>query len=72
MTAPSGIFVAGIGMLVAVLASFLYAFGVSAAAKPHLLANIGLAAVALVAGGGIAWWSGKKVAMTAMPQMVAK
>src|ERR1700679_794868 len=71
VTAPSGIFVAGIGMLVAVLASFLYAFGVSAAAKPHLLANIGLAAVALVAGGGIAWWSGKKVAMTAMPQMVA-
>jgi H+-translocating NAD(P) transhydrogenase subunit beta len=71
VTAPSGIFVAGIGMLVAVLASFLYAFDVSAAAKPHLLANIALAAVALLAGGGIAWWSGKTVAMTAMPQMVA-
>ena len=71
VTAPSGIFVAGVGMLVAVLASFLYAFDVSAAARPHLLTNIGLAAVALVVGGGIAWWSGKKVAMTAMPQMVA-
>src|SRR5277367_503745 len=71
VTAPSGIFVAGVGALVAVLASFLYAFDVSAAARPHLLANIGLAAVALLVGGGIAWWSGKKVAMTAMPQMVA-
>ena len=32
VTAPSGIFVAGIGMLVAVLASFLYVFDVGAAA----------------------------------------
>jgi NAD(P) transhydrogenase subunit beta len=71
VTAPSGILVAGIGMLVAVLASFLYAFDVAAAAKPFLLSNVGLGAVALLAGGGIAWWSGKKVAMTAMPQMVA-
>jgi NAD(P) transhydrogenase subunit beta len=71
VTAPSGIMVAGLGMLVAVLASFLYAFDIGAAAKPHLLVNIGLAIVALAIGGGIAWWSGKKVAMTAMPQMVA-
>ena len=71
VTAPSGIFVAGIGMLAAIAASFLYAFDVSAAAKPHLLTNIGLAVIALVVGGGMAWWSGKKVAMTAMPQMVA-
>ena len=71
VTAPSGIFVAGIGMLAAVLASFLYAFNVDAAARPHLLVNVGLAIVALVAGGGTAWWVGKKVAMTAMPQMVA-
>ena len=34
-TAPSGIFVAGIGMAAAVLASFLYVFSVSAAAPPH-------------------------------------
>src|SRR3984957_10952459 len=68
---PSGIFVAGIGMLVAILASFLYAFDVSAAAKPYLMVNVALAIVALVVGGGAAWWSGKKVAMTSMPQMVA-
>ena len=71
VTAPSGIFVAGIGMLVAVLASFLYVFDVGAAAKPHLTVNVGLCVVALVVGGGFAWWGGKKVAMTAMPQMVA-
>jgi NAD(P) transhydrogenase subunit beta len=71
VTAPSGIFVAGIGMLVAILASFLYGFDVSAAARPYLAVNIGLAVIALVAGGGIAWWSGRTVAMTSMPQMVA-
>ena len=71
VTAPSGIKVAGIGMLVAVLASFLSAFDVDAAAKPILLSNLGLAAVALIVGGGISWWGGRKVAMTAMPQMVA-
>ena len=70
-TAPSGILVAGIGMLAAVLASFLYAFSVSAAAEPHLFVNVGLALIALIVGGGVAWWSGKTVAMTAMPQMVA-
>ena len=58
-------------MLVAVLASFLYLFGVSAAARPHLTINIGLAVAALAMGGGVAWWSGRRVAMTSMPQMVA-
>jgi NAD(P) transhydrogenase subunit beta len=71
VTASSGIFVAGIGMLAAVLASFLYGFDVDAAAQPFLLVNIALAAVALIIGGGVAWWAGKTVAMTAMPQMVA-
>jgi H+-translocating NAD(P) transhydrogenase subunit beta len=70
-TAPSGIFVAGLGMVVAILASFLYVFSVSAAARPHLAVNVGLALIALALGGGVAWWSGKKVALTAMPQMVA-
>jgi len=70
-TAPSGILVAGFGMVAAVLASFLYVFSVSAAAQPHLSVNIGLALIALVIGGGLAWLSGKRVAMTAMPQMVA-
>jgi len=71
VTASSGILVAGVGMLVAVLVSFLYVFDVSAAAKPHLTVNLGLAVLALILGGGLAWWGGKKVAMTAMPQMVA-
>jgi H+-translocating NAD(P) transhydrogenase subunit beta len=71
VTAPSGIFVAGLGMLVAILVSFLYVFEVSAAARPYLAVNIGLALIALGVGGGAAWWSGKKVAMTSMPQMVA-
>jgi NAD(P) transhydrogenase subunit beta len=70
-TAASGIFVAGIGMVAAVIASFLYVLSVDSAAQPHLAVNIGLVVVALVLGGGVAWWGGKKVAMTAMPQMVA-
>ncbi len=71
VSAPSGIFVAGIAMAAAVLVSFLDVFGVSGAARPWLGANIALAVAALLCGGGVAWWAGKKVAMTAMPQMVA-
>src|SRR5262245_33056355 len=71
VTARSGIVVAGYGMLVATLASFLYFFGVNEAAKPNLMTNVGLAAVALSLGTIWAWWRGKRVAMTAMPQMVA-
>ena len=70
-TAPSGIRVAGVGMVAAVLVSFLYLFTVDAAARPHMLVNIGLAVTALVIGGGGAWLVGRRVAMTAMPQMVA-
>ena len=43
VTAGSGIYVAGVGMLVAVLASFLYALNVEAPARPFLLVNTGLA-----------------------------
>jgi NAD(P) transhydrogenase subunit beta len=71
VTAPAGIKVAGVGMLAAVVVSFLYAFNLSPAARPHLLMNVALAGIALAVGGGLAWWSGRKVAMTAMPQMVA-
>jgi len=71
VSAPSGIRMAGIGMLVAILANFLQVFTVDAAAKPHLLVNIILAAVALALGASVAWFKGKTVAMTEMPQMVA-
>jgi NAD(P) transhydrogenase subunit beta len=71
VTAPSGIRIAGIGMIAAVLASFLYVFSVEPSAQPHLLVNIALALVALAVGGVGAWFVGRKVAMTAMPQMVA-
>ncbi len=71
VSARAGIHLAGVGMLVAVLASFFGVFGVSPAAKPHLMVNIAIAVAALVIGGGAAWWKGRKVKMTAMPQMVA-
>jgi NAD(P) transhydrogenase subunit beta len=71
VTARSGIVVAGVGMLVATLASFLYFFGVNAAAQAHLGTNVALAATALFIGTAWAWWSGKRVPITAMPQMVA-
>jgi NAD(P) transhydrogenase subunit beta len=71
VSAPAGIRLAGVGMLVAVLASFFDVFGVSPAAKPQLMINIAIAVAALVIGGGAAWWKGRKVKMTAMPQMVA-
>ena len=50
-TAPSGIFVAGLGMIAAIVASFLYVFSVGEAARPHLGVNIALALVALMVGG---------------------
>ncbi|WP_159017169.1 NAD(P)(+) transhydrogenase (Re/Si-specific) subunit beta [Cognatiluteimonas profundi] len=61
VTARSGIHWAGAGMLLATLATFLL---------PGL-GNIALIVVALVIGVGLAWVSGKRVAITDMPQMVA-
>ncbi len=61
VTARSGIRWAGLGMLFATLATFLL---------PGL-GNIALIVVALVIGVGLAWISGKRVAITDMPQMVA-
>jgi NAD(P) transhydrogenase subunit beta len=71
VTARSGIVVAGVGMVVAVIVAFLYIADVNPKAEPYLRTNIILGVVALAIGLGWAWWSGKKVAMTAMPQMVA-
>ena len=61
LTARSGIQWAGAGMLLATAATF---------ALPGLH-NLGLIALALLLGTAIAWISGKRVAMTDMPQMVA-
>ena len=59
--ARGGIVWAGLGMLIATLITFLW---------PQLH-NFGLILAAILIGGIAAWWSGKRVAMTAMPQMVA-
>jgi len=59
--ARGGIVWAGVGMLVATLITFLY---------PGMH-NFGLMLAGILVGGIAAWWSGKRVAMTAMPQMVA-
>ncbi|RUL69718.1 NAD(P)(+) transhydrogenase (Re/Si-specific) subunit beta [Dyella choica] len=60
-TARGGIVWAGFGMLLAVLATLLL---------PDMH-NRGLIIAAVVVGVTAAWWSGRRVAMTAMPQMVA-
>ena len=61
VTARSGITWAGAGMAVATLVTFLYP-GMS---------NYGLIIPTMLVGGGLAWWSGRRVAMTNMPQMIA-
>ncbi|QDH70737.1 NAD(P)(+) transhydrogenase (Re/Si-specific) subunit beta [Marilutibacter alkalisoli] len=61
LTARSGIHWAGWGMLIATAATFLL---------PDLH-NLGLIVTALVLGTVLAWVSGKRVAITDMPQMVA-
>ncbi|WP_022962543.1 NAD(P)(+) transhydrogenase (Re/Si-specific) subunit beta [Halopseudomonas pelagia] len=70
-TARSGIVVAGWGMVLAVVVAFLYGLDVNERAQPHVGLNLGLLMIALGLGVGWAWYSGKKVAMTDMPQMVA-
>ncbi|GHA89623.1 NAD(P)(+) transhydrogenase (Re/Si-specific) subunit beta [Cognatilysobacter bugurensis] len=61
LNARSGIRWAGLGMVIATAATFLL---------PGLH-NIGLILVALAVGGALAWVSGRRVAITDMPQMVA-
>src|SRR5687768_13501514 len=63
VTARSGIVWAGAGMLVATLVTFLYP-GIDPT-------NYWLILAAIAVGGVLAWWSGKRVAMTDMPQMIA-
>ena len=61
VTARSGIVWAGAGMLVATLFTFLF---------PGL-GNYEWLLPAIIAGTAAAWWSGRRVAMTDMPQMIA-
>ncbi len=61
VTARGGVIWAGAGMVVATVVTFLY---------PGM-GNYPLMMVAIFIGGVIAWVSGKKVAMTDMPQMIA-
>ena len=68
VTARRGILWAGAGMLLATLVTF---------ADPRILGseraalNLSLIAAAIIIGGGYAWYSGRKVAMADMPQMIA-
>ena len=61
LTARDGIVWAGVGMLVATLVTFFY---------PGM-ENLVLMTTAIFVGGVAAFWSGKRVAMTDMPQMIA-
>ena len=61
VTARGGIVWAGAGMLVATLITFFW---------PGMH-NFALMTTAIFIGGIAAWWSGKRVAMTDMPQMIA-
>jgi NAD(P) transhydrogenase subunit beta len=64
VTAVSGVRWAGVGMLLATVATLAFVSG-----APQLNMILVLAAIAI--GGIIAWVSGKRVAMTDMPQMIA-
>ena len=70
VTARSGIVWAGGGMLIATLVTFLVP-SLGAELSPHLSTNMVLVVLAIAIGGGIAWVSGQRVAMTDMPQMIA-
>ena len=63
VTAVSGVRWAGVGMVLATLVTLLF-MGASTL-------NLALVIGAIVVGGAIAWVSGKRVAMTDMPQMIA-
>lgn len=71
VTARMGIVFAGWGMVLAVVVAFLYGLDVNPRAESRLVVNFILVILALAIGIGWAWHTGKKVAMTNMPQMVA-
>ena len=63
VTAVSGVRWAGVGMLLATIATLVF-MGAPAT-------NLVLVVIAIASGGALAWVSGKRVAMTDMPQMIA-
>jgi H+-translocating NAD(P) transhydrogenase subunit beta len=71
VTARSGVIWAGWGMLVATLVTFLAPEITDSIGKPHTWVNVWLIVTAILLGGALAWWTGKRVAMTDMPQMIA-
>lgn len=77
VTARRGIAWAGVGMVLATLATFFipriengHENGLLFFSSGKML-NLILVVVAIAMGGGVAWWAGKVVKMTDMPQMVA-
>ena len=68
VTARRGIQWAGAGMVLATLVTFM---SHELTDNPQAMTNYILIIVAIAIGGGYAWVSGKKVAMTDMPQMIA-
>jgi NAD(P) transhydrogenase subunit beta len=74
VTARKGIMWAGVGMVLATLVTFLYPADNGSGLlffAPGKTINLVLTVVAIAIGGGVAWWLGKVVKMTDMPQMVA-
>ncbi|MFZ0640227.1 MAG: NAD(P)(+) transhydrogenase (Re/Si-specific) subunit beta [Candidatus Acidiferrales bacterium] len=75
-TARNGMLCAGVGMLLATVVTFLYLPAVhrlaSAPGHPGVWWHrLVLILIAITAGGVPAWWSGRRVPLTDMPQMVA-
>ena len=74
VTARKGIMWAGVGMVLATVITFLYPNTEGSGLlffSPGKSINLILTVVAIAIGGGVAWWLGKVVKMTDMPQMVA-
>lgn len=68
VTARRGIHWAGAGMVVATLVTFA---AEEITGNEQAATNVMLIIIAITLGGGYAWYTGKRVAMTDMPQMIA-
>ncbi len=68
VTARRGIHWAGAGMVVATLVTFA---AEEITGNEQASTNVILIIIAIALGGGYAWYTGKRVAMTDMPQMIA-